>query len=160
MGDREFEGKEHMVQEWGRVMVALIRANSGSSNVDYKFDDDGNVIGLIAEIELQLENALLDKAFANYDTAVEEAKKQMQDLVTENGEFTAKQRLLIDWVSMRNSILRAHSGEMKVGIHRNKFGANVVGLSAELDLDFSGPTQPVFTDDEKDTIDKAKDTDN
>jgi hypothetical protein len=161
MGGKTFEGKERMLEDWGRVMIAIIRSENGGSNVEYKRDDAGNVVGLTAELEMQLENASSDSAFTNYDNAVEEAKKQMADAVTDTGEFTAKQRLLIDWVSMRNSILRAQSGEMKVGIRRNKFAGNmVVGLSAELDLNFDGPIEATFTDDEKASIDEAKDADN
>jgi len=161
MGRKTFEGKERMLYDWGRVMIALIRSGNGKSHIEYKRDDDDNVVGLIAELELQLENAVSDKEFANYDSAVEEAKKQMGDLVTEAGEFTSKQRLLVDWISMRNSIVRAYTGEMKVGIHRNKhYGNKVVGLSAELDLNFSGPTDAVFTDEEKEIIDEYKGEDN
>jgi len=160
MVEKVSEGKEQMVQDWTRVMVAVIRAHSGGSNVGYKRDDDGNVTGLTAEIELQFEEPVSTKVSVDHESAIEEAKKQMADLITEKGEFTSKQRLLIDWMSMKNAILRAESGEMKVGINRNKFGANVVGLSAELDLNFDGPIQPVFTDNEKASIDEAKNTDN
>jgi len=160
MVEKVSEGKEQMVQDWTRVMVAVIRAHSGGSNVGYKRDDEGNVTGLTAEIELQFEEPVSKKVSVDHERAIEEAKKQMADLITEKGEFTSKQRLLIDWMSMKNAILRAESGEMKVGINRNKFGANVVGLSAELDLNFDGPIQPVFTDNEKASIDEAKNTDN
>jgi len=161
MKERHFEGKDRMLYDWGRVMIAIIRSVNGGSNIEYKRDEDGKVIGLFAELEVQLEEATTDKDFASYDSAVEEAKKQMEDLIVKNDEFTSKQRLLIDWVSMRNSIVIAHTGEMKVGIHRNKHhGDKVVGLSAELDLNFYGPTEPVFTTDEKAIIDKIQDENN
>jgi hypothetical protein len=161
MGEKVFEGRENMIRDWNRVMLAIIRALSGASAVEYKRDDGGKVIGLTAEIELQMENAITAKDLVDYDGAVEEAKKQMADLVTKEGEFTSKQRLLIDWISMRNSILRAYTGEMKVGIHRNKnFGNKVVGLSAELDLNFAGPVDTMFTDEEISAIDEAKNKDN
>ena len=158
MGEKVFEGKERMAEDWSRVMLAIIRAQSGASNVKHVRDDDGNVTGLTAELELQMEEGVTAKQLADYDSAVEIAKKQMSDVVTAEGEFTAKQRLLIDWVSMRNAILRAQAGEMKIGTHRNKKAGNlIVGLSAELELKFAGPTSPVFTDEEKESIDEAKD---
>ena len=46
---------------------------------------------------------------------------------------------------------------MKIDIRRNKFGNMAVGLSAELDLDFIGPTDSLFTSEEKKAIDVSKD---
>ena len=160
MGEKVFECKEQMVRDWGRVMIAVIRSNSGESNVDYKRDDDDNITGLTAELGLQFENAVSNKVSVDHEKAIEEAKRLMADLVTKEGEFTSKQRLLIDWMSMKNAILKSQYGEMKVGIRRNRVGNLVVGLIAELDLTFGGPTPSVFTDNEKASIDEAKNIDN
>lgn len=71
-------------------------------------------------------------------------------------EFTGKERMLLDWMSVRNAILRADSGEMKVTHHKNDFVNGVVGIVVELKLDFSEPMPPGFTEDEKAAIDTAK----
>lgn len=71
-------------------------------------------------------------------------------------EFTGKERMLIDWMSVRNAILRADSGEMKVTHHKNEFVNGVVGLVVELILEFNEPLPPEFTKDEKAAIDAAK----
>ncbi len=73
-----------------------------------------------------------------------------------NKEFTGKERMLIDWMSVRNAILRADTGEMKVTHHKNEFANGVVGIVVELVLNFNDPMQPGFTDDEKIAIDVAK----
>lgn len=71
-------------------------------------------------------------------------------------EFTGKERMLLDWMSVRNAILRADTGEMKVTHHKNEFVNGVVGLVVELVLNFNDPMTPGFTDDEKAAIDAAK----
>lgn len=71
-------------------------------------------------------------------------------------EYTGKERMLLDWVSVRNAILRADSGEMKVTYHKNDFaGGGVFGVSVELDLKFDELLPPDFTEDEKAAIDDA-----
>lgn len=71
-------------------------------------------------------------------------------------EFTGKERMLIDWISVRNAILRADTGEMKVTHHKNEFANGVVGLVVELVLNFNDPMPGGFTKDEKAAIDTAK----
>lgn len=72
-------------------------------------------------------------------------------------EFTGKERMLIDWMSVRNAILRADTGEMKVTYHKNEFaGGGIFGLTIELELGFNELVSPDFTQDEKAAIDAAK----
>ena len=72
-------------------------------------------------------------------------------------EFTGKERMLIDWMSVRNAILRADTGEMKVAYHKNDFaGGGIFGLTVELELGFNELVSPDFTQDEKAAIDAAK----
>lgn len=71
-------------------------------------------------------------------------------------EFTGKERMLLDWMSVRNAILRADTGEMKVTHHTNEFANGVVGIVVELVLNFNDPMVPGFTEDEKTAIDVAK----
>lgn len=73
-----------------------------------------------------------------------------------NKEFTGKERMLIDWMSVRNAILRADTGEMKVTHHKNEFANGVVGIVVEVVLNFNDLMQPGFTDDEKIAINTAK----
>ena len=73
-----------------------------------------------------------------------------------DNEFTGKERMLLDWMSVRNAILRADEGEMKVTHHKNEFANGVVGLVVELVLNFNEPMKPGFTEDEKVAIDTAK----
>jgi len=71
-------------------------------------------------------------------------------------EFTGKERMLIDWMSVRNAILRADTGEMKITHHKNEFANGIVGIVVELMLNFSAPVPEGFTEDEKTAIDTAK----
>jgi len=71
-------------------------------------------------------------------------------------EFTGKERMLIDWMSVRNAILRADEGEMKVTHHKNEFANGVVGIVVELMLNFNDPMHPDFTKSEQEAIDAAK----
>jgi len=71
-------------------------------------------------------------------------------------EFTGKERMLIDWMSVRNAILRADEGEMKVTYHKNDFVDGIVGVVVELVLNFDDPMPPGFTADEKVAIADAK----
>jgi len=72
-----------------------------------------------------------------------------------------KERMLEDWASIRNAILRAVGGEMKV-THLRPEGEpatseNVVGIAVDLELYFGRTMSPEFTDEEKAAIEKAKD---
>lgn len=72
-------------------------------------------------------------------------------------EFTGKERMLIDWMSVRNAILRADEGEMKVTHHKNNAaGGGVVGVTVELVLSFDEAMPSNFTKDEMKAIDDAK----
>jgi len=72
-------------------------------------------------------------------------------------EFTGKQRMLIDWDMVRNAILWADTGEMKVTHHKNNVpGGGVVGISVEVNLGFDEALSENFTEDQKKAIDKAK----
>lgn len=71
-------------------------------------------------------------------------------------EFTGKERMLIDWMSVRNAILRADEGEMKITHHKNEFANGIVGVVVELVLNFNELVQPGFTKSEKEAIDIAK----
>jgi hypothetical protein len=73
-----------------------------------------------------------------------------------NKEFTGKERMLNDWMSVRNAILRADEGEMKVTYHKNDFVNGIVGLVVELVLNFNDPMPPGFTKNEKAAIKAAK----
>ncbi len=76
--------------------------------------------------------------------------------MTQLKEFTGKERMLIDWMSVRNAILRADSGEMKVTYRRNEFSNGIIGLVVELDLNFDEALPQEFTEDEKAAIEAAK----
>jgi len=71
-------------------------------------------------------------------------------------EFTGKERMLIDWMSVRNAILRADEGEMKVTYHKNDFVDGIIGVVVELVLNFDDPMPAGFTADEKVAIADAK----
>ena len=73
-----------------------------------------------------------------------------------NKEFTGKERMLIDWMSVRNAILRADEGEMKITHHKNDFVNGIVGIVVELKLDFNDPMPSGFTKNEKAAIKAAK----
>jgi len=74
-----------------------------------------------------------------------------------NKGFTGKEKMLIDWMSVRNAILLADTGEMKVTYHKNEFaGGGIVGLVVELVLNYNDLMKPDFTKNEKAAIDAAK----
>jgi len=73
-----------------------------------------------------------------------------------------KESMLEDWAAVRNAILRAVGGEMKV-THLRPAGEpatseNVIGVAVDLELYF-GRLMPVdFTEEEKEAVRKAADT--
>jgi hypothetical protein len=72
-------------------------------------------------------------------------------------EFSGKERMLIDWMSVRNSILRSSSGEMNVVYKRSPMDESaIIGVVVNLDLQFANAVGREFTEDEKGAIDKAK----
>lgn len=69
-------------------------------------------------------------------------------------EYTGKERMFIDWMSVRHAILIATSGEMKVDYKKD--GDKTVGIIVNMDLDFGGPVPMEILADEKAVIDEAK----
>ena len=72
-----------------------------------------------------------------------------------------KEKMLEDWSAIRNAILRAVGGEMKV-THLRPVGEpatsdKVVGIAVDLELYFGRAMPTEFTDEEKDAIRKAAD---
>lgn len=154
---QEFTGKEKMLEDWNRVLVSILRSNVGECDIRHIRNDKEEVVGISAELDLRFEYAVSDEAVNNYEDAVKIAKKQVGDLVTKEGEFTSKQRMLIDWMSMKNAIVRAQSGEMKIALHRNEFaGGLIIGASVDVLLGFGESLSETFTDEEKARIDKAE----
>jgi len=154
----EFTGREKMLEDWNRVLVAILRANEGECDIRHVRNEDDEVIGIVAELLLQFEDAVSEKLINNYEKAVRVAKQQLGDLVTKEGEFTSKQRMIIDWMSMKNAIIRAQSGEMKIALHKSKAVSDfMVGASVEVVLNFDRPLSETFTGKEKATIDESKD---
>jgi len=72
-------------------------------------------------------------------------------------EIGGREKMLLDWVEIRNAILRADSGEMKVSYQKSDPNANsIVGLTVDLSLQFEKALIPDFTDEEKELIDEAQ----
>lgn len=68
-----------------------------------------------------------------------------------------KEQMLADWISVRNAILRAEEGEMKVSYVRepdSQSKENVVGIVVEVYLSFGKPLPQDFTKDEKAALEK------
>jgi hypothetical protein len=149
-------GKEHMLADWERVLIAMFRAQSGDFNVSHVKNDDGEVIGVTGELMLGFEEALSVNFVKDFNKAVEIARKEAEAAINDKKEITSKQKMMINWFEIRNSIVRAETGEMKVSHHNNKVpGGGIVGVTVEWALDFDGPTSISPTDEEKDLIDKA-----
>jgi len=72
-------------------------------------------------------------------------------------EIGGKEKMLLDWIEIRNAILRADSGEMKVTHQkRDANTTGIVGLVVELSLQFDNEVDSNFTDEEKELIDAAQ----
>lgn len=135
----EFESKEKLIDDWNKVIIAIVKAQSGESNIKY-VKQNNEVIGVTAEIVLQFGEALEEKELKNYGEILTAAKKEVDRLLLKEGEVTSKQRILIDAILMRNAIIKAESGELKINMYRNKaVGELLVGLSADLMVNFSEP---------------------
>jgi len=159
----EFVGKEKMLSDWNRVLISILRSNMGECDIKHIRNEKDEVIGIMAELVLQFEDAVSSEVIYDYEDAVRAAKKQVSDLVTKEGEFTSKQRMLIDWMSMKNAIIRAEAGEMKIAMRKAKSAAAsglIVGAVVELALNFGRPLSEIFTEEEKTRIDEAKDESN
>lgn len=65
--------------------------------------------------------------------------------------------ILEDWYAVRNSILRANSGEMKVTYIRpedpNETG--IIGIAVDMELQFTKALPENFTDEEKKAVREA-----
>lgn len=77
-----------------------------------------------------------------------------------------KEKLLDEWLSVRNAILRAEEGRLKVTYHRETLGEGgeasnpldskkIKGVFIELALVFPEPLESEFTNEEKDAVEKA-----
>jgi len=140
---KEFRGKEELIDNWNKVIIAIVKAQSGESNIQY-LRKNGQVIGANAEIVLQFGEALQEKQLENYDEILLNAKKEVDRLFVNKGEVTSKQRILIDSILMRNAIIKAESGELKINLHKNNaVGGLIVGLTADLMVNFSKPLDMV-----------------
>ena len=155
MSDRV--GKENMLEDWEKVLIAMFRAQSGEFNVNHMRDDSGKVIGTAGELLLGFEEALPVNFVKDFKKAVEIAKKEAEEAINDKKEITSKQKMMINWFEVRNSIARAETGEMKVSHHNNKVpGGGIVGVTVEWSLNFSGPTSIFSTKEEKEIVDKAQ----
>ena len=89
---------------------------------------------------MQFGEALQEKELDNYDKILAEAKKEADQLLLNKGEVTSKQRVLIDSILVRNAIIKAETGELKINMHKNNAaGGLLVGLSADLVVNFAEP---------------------
>lgn len=78
-------------------------------------------------------------------------------MVENTQDFSGKERMIIDWMSVRNAILRSSSGEMNVIYKRSPMDESaIIGIVVNLDLQFANAVGMEFTADEKAAIDKAK----
>ena len=77
-----------------------------------------------------------------------------------------KEKLLDEWLAVRNAILRASEGQMRVTYHRETLGEGgeastpldsdeIKGVFVELALTFPEPMGEKFTDEEKEAVEKA-----
>ena len=78
-------------------------------------------------------------------------------MVENTQDFSGKERMLIDWMSVRNAILRSSSGEMNVIYKRSAmYESEIIGIVVNLDLQLANAVGVEFTADETGAIDKAK----
>lgn len=64
---------------------------------------------------------------------------------------TGKLTMLEDWMSVRNAILRADSGEMKVTHRKNKKN-EIIGVVVDMELNFPKALPQDFTEKERKAI--------
>ena len=77
--------------------------------------------------------------------------------MAEDIEIGGKEKMLLDWVEVRNAILRADSGEMKVAHQKEDANTTgIIGLTVELSLQFDKALDPDFSDEEKAFIEAAQ----
>lgn len=150
-------GKEDMLEDWEKVLIAMFRAQSGESNVNHVRDDNGDVIGTTGELVLGFEEALPVNFVKDFDQAVEIARKEAEEAINDKKEITSKQKMMINWFEIRNSIVRAETGELKVTHHNNKVpGGGIVGVTVEWALNFGGTVSIFSTKEEKALVDESR----
>jgi hypothetical protein len=77
--------------------------------------------------------------------------------MVENIEIGGKEKMLLDWVEVRNAMLRADSGEMKISYQKQTAeSAGIIGMTVELSLQFDKELPPDFSDDERSFIEAAQ----
>lgn len=149
--------REDIVEKWKRLHNAILLADAGSSNVAYTKKDGDKVQEIFIELELLFNDALPTNFDLDEEAAIKAAKlKSEKEELAEPGTYSGKQRMLIDWMSAYNALLRAASGEIHVTVHKNDFVNMVVGVTAELLIGFDDPVAPDFSDEEKALIDEAQ----
>lgn len=154
MADRE--GKEKMMEDWEKVLIAIFRAQSGEIDVRHNRDDDGGVVGITGELILGFEMALPKNFTKDSEKAVEIAKAEAEAANTSEDEITPKQKIMINWFEIRNAIVRAETGEMKVTHHMNNVpGGGVVGVTVEWVMEFGKVVDAFITEEEKALVDAA-----
>jgi hypothetical protein len=149
--------REDVVEKWKRLRNAILLADAGGSNVTYSKKDGDKVQEIFIEIELVFNDALPTSFDLDEEAAMKVAKiKREKEEPGEPGTYSGKERMLVDWMSAYNAILRASSGEINVTVHKNDFVNMVVGVTAELLIGFDEPVLPDFTDEEKALIDDSQ----
>jgi len=140
MENKDNISKEAMVKNWNKFIILLAKSKSGESSIKYDKSDDNNIKALSAEFILQFESPLRFERLFDSEVMLKEAKKEVEGLNLKAGEITSKQRMLIDAIILRNSIVRADHGELKMNLYKNEaVGGLVVGLSVDLRLQFDEP---------------------
>jgi len=156
MADKEYTGKESMLENWNKVMVSILVADNGVSNIIHVKDGSGNVVGLKVEMVLKFDELLSPDYIENSDTEIENIIEEMAKLNTDKDVFTSKQRMIIEWLQIKNSILKAQTCEMKFSSNKNEFaGGGIFEIIVELDLKFYEALPADFTEDEKAVINDA-----
>lgn len=149
--------REDVIEKWKRLRNAILVSNAGSSNVTYTKKDGDKVQEIFMELELIFENALPTNFDVNEELAIRIAKLQKEkEELLEPGVFSGKERMLLDWMSAYNAILRASSGEINIIVHKNDFADMVVGVTAELLIGFDEAVAPDFSDNERSLIDESQ----
>jgi hypothetical protein len=149
--------REDIVEKWKRLRNAIFFADAGSSNVTYTKKEGDKVQEIFIELELLFNDALPTNFDLDEEAAIKAAKnKKDQEEPGTPGTFSGKERLLHDWMSAYNAILRASAGEIHVTVHKNDFVNMIVGVTAELLISFDEALPPDFSDEEKSLIDEAQ----
>ncbi len=152
------EGKEKMLSDWTTVLISIFRADTGEVDVNHTKNSDDEVTGIAGEMILTFNDSLPKKFVKQGAKAIELAVKQAEEAVNSEGEITSKQKVIIEWLEVRNAMVRAENGEMKVTRHSNDNvpGGGVVAVSVEWMLDFGAPMPQLVTEEEKELIEEAQ----